>query len=258
MKLGLGERVFDRPPPVRDPRAAKPIGCLVHLYYFELWPLLLRHIRRFGPLPVKLYVNIVAAGGREEAMRARVLRSAPDAVIRISPNRGRDLGGFFALRDALDFGAHDILCLLHTKRSPQLGGRFGGRWVKELLRPILGTRRLAALRVAAMRRDPGIGIVAAGRWRRTSLPIDPRRYFELRRRLALAPGGRTCEYVGGTMMLVRASIMRELFDTYGDIAFEPEDSIPPALGHLDWQTAHAVERLIGDVLRKQRLRFVWC
>jgi lipopolysaccharide biosynthesis protein len=245
--------------PARDDlRALKPIGCLVHLYYFELWPLLLRHLRRFHPIPTKLYVNIVARGGAEEKMRARVLRSLPDAIVRISPNRGRDIGGFFALKDAVAFDDHDILCLLHTKRSPHAGAWFGGRWTKELLRPILGTRRVAAAQVEAMRRDPGVGIVAASRWRRTSLPIDPRRYHELRRRLALAPGDRMCEYVGGTMMLVRAAIMRELFETYHDVEFEPEHSIPAALRHLDWQTAHALERLIGDVVRKQHLRFAWC
>lgn len=69
------------------------VCCLVHVYYGELWEELAGYIRNFGRIPVELRVNLVRRPGCEE-IAAKVRDAFPDALLRISPNRGRDIGGF--------------------------------------------------------------------------------------------------------------------------------------------------------------------
>ena len=72
-------------------------------------------------------VNLVE-GMTSRRLAERIRRDFPNAMIRISPNRGRDIGGNFALMADLDFANYDIVCLMHTKKANNcaLGGAGAG------------------------------------------------------------------------------------------------------------------------------------
>lgn len=233
--------------------ALPSVACLVHIFYPALWPELARYIGNFGEVPLHLRVNIVESVAHAEIVR-RIRADFPHALIRISPNRGRDIGGYFALMQDLDFDAHTVICLMHTKRSPHIWFGGGRRWRRALLDAILADRQRAQENVAAFLHDPGLGLIGAARWRSTDLTVNARHYAELLDRLGIRAEHRQCEFLAGSIMLVRASVMRRLYAALKDAPFE-QDANPAA--QRDGLIEHAIERVIGNVVRDMGLRMLW-
>lgn len=242
-------------PRPRIPVDAKPVCCLVHVFYPEIWPELAAHIKHLGDAPFEIHVNVVNHVATENFI-ATIRGDFPDATIRVSPNRGRDIGGFFALLEGVDFSRHDLFCLLHTKRSPHMIG-FGGRnWRRSLLKAILGSERQAAINIDAMLKDPGIGVIGAKKHRSQRIFANRELYDRFLDQLGIEGAARDCEFVAGTMMLVRSGILETMFRAFRDLDFEPGDDLS-LKGHLDGQIAHAMERIIGSIVRAKGLRFHW-
>lgn len=237
-----------------DPAAAR-VCCLAHVYYDDLWPELADAIRRFGRINVDLRVN-VADRPRSEEAAAKVREDFPGALVRISPNRGRDIGGFFALMRDLDFERYDVICLLHTKKSPHLPEAVGRQWRRDLLEAILADEATAAINVGRMLQDPAIGLVASAKWRRTGIGHNRRRYRDYLDRLAIGPANRRCEFVAGTMMFVRPRVLKTLYLALAGIEFEDYEG-RPLEAQLDGEAMHAIERVLGNVVRELGLRFAW-
>jgi lipopolysaccharide biosynthesis protein len=243
------------PPALRvDPKRAR-VCCLAHVYYGELWEELAAHIRNFDPIPVDLRVNVAQRDGCEALVR-RVQAAFPHAVVKISPNRGRDIGGFFSLLRDVHFERYDLFCLLHTKKSPRMPGEYGRRWRRELLDAILRDRETAAINVGRMLEDPGIGAVASAHWRRTGVRLNRRLYRAYLDKLGIAAANRRCEFVAGSIMLLRSNALQRLFRGLGEIRFEDGNG-KPARFHVDGQMAHAIERVIGNVIRDLEMRVAW-
>jgi lipopolysaccharide biosynthesis protein len=237
-----------------DPAAAR-VCCLAHVYYDDLWPELAQRIRHFGRIRVDLRVNVAARPGAEETA-AKVREDFPEALVRISPNRGRDIGGFFALMRNLDFDRYDLICLLHTKKSPHLPDAVGRGWRSDLLDAILADGATAAINVGRMLQDQSIGVVASARWRRTGIGLNHRRYRDYLDRLAISKKNRRCEFVAGTMMFVRPRVLKTLFLALADVEFEQYEGRPLET-QLDGEAMHAIERVLGNVVRELGLRFAW-
>lgn len=233
----------------------KPVACLVHIFYPEIWPELARYVARFGSIPIDLRINVVRKAATETFL-AKIRRDFPSAKIKVSPNRGRDIGGFFALMADLDFDAHDIICLMHTKRSPHLVFRGGARWRRRLLDAILPSARVAAANVHAMADDSSIGAIASVHHRDQRMFRNSDLCEHYLAQLKIAPENRVCEFVAGTMMLVRSSVLRRLYEGLKDIEFEDSDTLT-FRQHLDGQVPHAIERVIGNLIRDDGLRIVW-
>lgn len=242
--------------PAKIPRPDKPICVLVHVFYPDLWPDLRRYIRNFGDIPVDLRVNVVRAVATDDFI-ASIRAGFPSVSIKVSPNRGRDLGGFFALLADVDFAQHDIFCLMHTKKSPHGFARTNGRrWRRALLDAIAKDRNRTAANIQLMLDDPNTGLIGARKYRSTHLAANAVMLNGFLDRLGIEGENRRCEFVAGTMMLVRGSVLRMIFEAFRTIEFEDGDGKPLKF-HLDGQHAHVFERLIGNVTRHLGLRMVW-
>jgi lipopolysaccharide biosynthesis protein len=67
---------------------------------------------------------------------------------------------------------------------------------------------------------------------------------------------RAISAICGTMMFLRTSVLKETYIVLREIEFEDGDNRPLEF-HRDGQIAHAVERLIGNNVRKQGYEFAW-
>ena len=233
----------------------KPVACLVHVYYPELWPELSRYISNLRSVPFDLLVNVVDQPSAS-SLQSVIERDFPNATIAISPNRGRDIGGHFVLMRSIDFSRYEIMCLIHSKKSPHI--RFGGgrRWRRGLLNAILGSEHKVSANIRTMIDDPTIGAIAAKRYCDRRLLANAKTFHELLDRLEIPGSHRECEFVRGTMMLIRARVMRRLYEALKDIEFEDEDKLAP-VEQLDGQVPHAIERVIGNVIRAEGLKIMW-
>ena len=229
--------------------------CLAHVYYPDLWSVLARHVANMPSSLFDLYVNLVDSTWTEES-ETLIRQDFPEARIYVSPNRGRDIGGFFALLRNIDLDDYDAVCLVHTKKSPHMKGNKGEKWRDDLLGAILGSGVIARQNIDLLRENGKIGLIGSGRWRDTRLFGNSNLYNRLIDGLGVQGEHRRCEYLSGTMMFLRASVLKEIYQALRETQFEDgeEQSLQ---SHRDGQIAHAVERLIGNIVRKQGYEFAW-
>ena len=233
---------------------SKKLAVLVHIYYFELWPELCRYIQNIET-EFDLYINIVASVW-QPYMHEKIRADFPEAKILISPNRGRDLGGHLSLMSHLDFAQYDLLYLLHTKKSPQKDSKYVEIWRKDLLDAILGTKEKVRNNIAIMRQNPHIGLLGSRYWRDTNIANNLNNYHLLLDLFLIKKNTRNCEYLSGTMMLVKFKIMQIIYEKLHDIRLESGDKKEFNF-HIDGQLPHAIERVIGNVVRDQGFSFFW-
>lgn len=237
-----------------QPNQPQKLAVLVHIYYFELWSELRSYIQNL-PGEFDLLVNLVASIWQPQ-LHAQIRQDFPQAKILISPNRGKDIGGHLALMAYLDFSQYNLLCLLHTKISPHIDRRIADRWRRDLLDAILGSKEKARNNLAIMNQYPQFGLMGSRYWRSTAIGNNLANYNRLLGELAIAPEAQNCEYLSGTMMLIRPQIMAQIYNHFRDVKLETGDDRELSF-HIDGQIAHAIERLIGNLVRNQGLEFFW-
>lgn len=137
----------------RRPRTA----VALHLYYEDLWPEMAAHVRHV-PMLDRLYVSIPA--NATEALEQAIRSDFPFALVRRVPNRGRDILPFLQWLEVAAQQGIDLICKVHTKRSPHLAD--GDAWRRDMLAKLLGSPQAVEDVIGAFRHDPSLGIVAPG------------------------------------------------------------------------------------------------
>ena len=64
----------------------------------------------------------------------------------------------------------------------------------------------------------------------------------------IKPEAQYCKYIIGAMMFVRSQIMKTIYNHFCDQELEGGDDRDLSF-HVDGQVAHAIERLIGNLVR---------
>ena len=244
--------------PVDYASAAHPVRkklcILLHLYNTSLFSELATYIENIED-DHDLYINLVD-NTWTEAIYQEIRERFPSARILISPDHGRDIGGFTRLMSEIDFHDYDLFLLVHSKTSPHFPEAVGGGWRRGLLDAVVGSPDIARSCIAGMRANPMIGITAAAKWRSTSIMTNSHKYQELLNLAAVSPQARECEFVAGTMFFARTEILKRLYHTLTQITFEDGHGKDLQF-HTDGQYAHAVERLMGNLVKDEGLFFWW-
>lgn len=213
------------------------VAGIVHLFYEELWPELASYLERI-PSIERLYVSVPpwASPGIESAIMARF----PGAMVRRVPNRGRDLLPFLQWLEVAEQHGIDMVCKIHTKRSPHVAR--GDEWRRDLLDKLLGSAVQVAETLAAFREDAALGIVAPGGhvvpssffWERNAARVE-----ELCRRMGREVGATPFDFIASTMFWARLEALLPL----RRLALRDED-FEIESGEVDGTLAHALERCI--------------
>jgi lipopolysaccharide biosynthesis protein len=209
------------------------LAILAHVYHFELWPELVRHL---GAIPrgfaVDCFVSVVDAVATPANLAAiRALR--PDAQVVICQNRGADVGGLFAvLRDPRCAGRYDAWCKVHTKRSANCPDPAAGAWRRCLQGDILGSESVALSCLYAIA-NLGAQVVGS-RWCLLDAAVD-----DATRQLLGLPPLAVASFVAGTMFWASGGVL----DVLRDSPLRPE-SFAPGFAH-DGRIEHALERGFG-------------
>ncbi len=256
--LHRGEQVAARSPipdlsgPVRS--SVQRLAVFFHLYYFDLWEEVYYYLKNIEE-EFDLYVNIVESIW-EPQMHETLRRDFPNARIIISPNRGKDIGGQLASMEQVDFSQYDVFCTIHTKKSPHISPLISDRWRRDLYDAILGTPEKVKLNLEILRKDPSVGLIGSRFWRNTEVLHNAEHYYRLLDVFEIKPEARACEYLSGTMMLVRPQIWQAMFDRFRNRDLE-EGNGKDLLFQKDGQIAHALERIIGNLVQHSGMRFFW-
>lgn len=232
----------------------KPFCVLVHLYYPDMWDELRTYIANID-VDFDLYVNFVESTWLGSVM-SQVREDFPKAKIKISPNEGRDIGGFFSLLKGVDFSKYVAFTLLHSKKSPHVTRDYAAMWKKSLMGAILGDSETVKQNLTAFLTEPEIGIIGSVQTRHLGQESNAegmRKLFQIYR---ISPENEECEYVSGTMMMVRAEVMQAVYLPLANHQFVNGDN-KGIEHHIDGQVEHSVERIFGNVMRQLGYRFLW-
>ena len=233
----------------------RPLCVLVHVYYPDLWDELAGYLANLPEHACDLYVNLVETTCTPE-LEQSVREAFPAANVVVSQNVGRDIGGHFQLLRNISVEDYRFFCLVHSKKSPHLSSGDAILWRRRLLTPLLGTGALAIENLKLMLTDETVGLIGARLCRDTALRDNTGKFAELMDMLDVRPESRDVEFVSGTMMYLRREVLQRIFETCKDLPFEKGDDTPLQF-HLDAQWAHAIERVIGNVVRDMNYRFEW-
>jgi lipopolysaccharide biosynthesis protein len=229
------------------PRSGR-IAVVLHLHYEELWPEIHQVLASIEE-PFDLFVSVQHNASRSIE---REIRSAfASARVLRFENRGRDLLPFIALINSGVLFNYELVCKVHSKRSPHRND--GDRWRTTLLSGVLGNKALVEDIVQGFETDADLGIVVAQGQiygAREEHWVDNRdRVVELGGRIGIerVPTGST--FPGGSIYWIRPFLLR----TIAALKLTANDFEPEPIA-VDGTTGHAVERLIGLVCRDAGMR----
>jgi lipopolysaccharide biosynthesis protein/GT2 family glycosyltransferase len=259
LRSGAAEGRASHPPLVRvdvpdlfELRGLQPrgnIAVVLHLYYPDLWDEMRRAIERISQR-FDLFVTLVR--GASEHMRTVVKRAFPDAYVFDFENRGRDIGPFLVLLQSGVLFRYELVCKLHTKRSPH--EEDGDTWRRTLVDGVLGSSYQIDQIVSSFQSDPDLGIIVADgniycayeHWASNKQWLS-----KLLPRVGISPDVEERAFPGGSVFWIRSFLLRTLAGVrLGLDDFEPEPL------QVDGGMAHAVERMFGLICEDAGMRVV--
>lgn len=223
--------------PVAQPLSA---AVLLHAYNVQVLPEMADLLRRL-PFPAELVVTTDTEDKRTAVEAAFAGWSLGRFEVRVTPNRGRNIGPqLIACRDV--FERAELVLILHTKVSHHADALAG--WRKFLLRDLIGSPAVARGVMETFAQLPKLGVLA------------PRTFPLVRRQLIWGDNYPICralaerlgfplfpdsalDFPAGFMFWARSAALQPLLD----LDLDWDDFEPEPLQH-DGSTAHALERLV--------------
>lgn len=220
-------------------------AVIVHLYYENLWPELLRVLSLFPPDQTDVFVTV----SRENQKLIDCVEKVPHLHLFPVENRGYDVGPFFSVLNTLALDDYDLLVKLHTKRNVNEWLNdlpvFGGTWRRRLLSPFCSKKRFEKI-LRLFTQDPTVGMVADPLLvldRETDI-VEERIHPLVAKELEnLGIASDAYSFVAGTMFIARARIFQRIQGKY-----QLEDFAPSSSCHGLHTLAHVMERVFGALV----------
>ena len=232
------------PPPVGYPLAPadavelpRPIGVFIHIYHLDMAEMLLERVGRIDH-PMQRYIST-----DDERKAQRIRELDPESIVRVFPNRGRDIypkvyGFADAHRD------HDVVLHLHTKRSVHDDGL--GGWSDHILDRLLPSAGGVNAILRLFTEIESIGMVSptlpvrwtAAPWWGRNRPLAE--LITWRTGWPPLPPGAELRFPAGSMFWARSTALAPV-----QALAPPESAFLPGIGGIDGTLAHTIERLIG-------------
>jgi hypothetical protein len=221
----------------------------IHLHYPDVAKTIFSRLQksRFRP---DLFISVTsdeALADVQSQIESAGLRSH---VLRVVPNRGRDIGPLVTGFPEIFEGGYEFVCHVHGKKSVNVGADFARQWAEFLYENLLGGQFFMMEDILQkFQSDPALGIV---------FPDDPNVVgWEENWEFACKLGGRlgirlspgNINFPVGTMFWARAQAIQPMVKLglrWDDYPAEP----PP----YDGSMLHAMERLLPQVSESQGFR----
>jgi lipopolysaccharide biosynthesis protein len=235
--------------PAEDRTTAPRVAVVVHVFFPELVDQI---VDSLDVIPVPFDLLVTNASGTRIDITCPAAASV--RVLEIE-NHGRDIWPLVQVVNAGLLDTYEIVLKLHTKRSEwrkghELAGS-GGQWREALLRDLVGSRAHVSDILGAFAQDPHLGSVTSDEsilgpefWGGNEATTR-----ELARRLELDFEESDLVFAAGSMYWVRGFVLQGLRGlNMSRHDFEEE------AGQINATTAHAIERLLGVLVRESGLR----
>lgn len=156
-------RILPDLPPTAPPPALKVAVC-VHVHYDEMIEEIL-DLAAYLPIRHDLIVTTATQAKRrrvEEAAerRKKAGQNIGEIIVRMCEQRGRDMSALLvACADLFAGDAYDLVCRLHTKKSPQVDSSMGAFFKRFVMECNLSSPGYAAQVLDLFAREPCLGVL---------------------------------------------------------------------------------------------------
>jgi glycosyltransferase involved in cell wall biosynthesis len=239
---------------VGDDRTAGDSGLRaalhVHFYYPEFAKDFLRKFA-VNRSPIDLLVSTDTSAKARELRKAFRGYDGAKPLVRVVPNRGRDIGPFLSAFGDVIMN-YEVVGHIHGKRSAW-GPEIGDRWREFLWQHLLGDKHpMADIILRLFAADQKLGLVFA----EESALSDWDDNLEIAKALASKMGlsqalPRFFEFPGGTMFWARPRALKRMFALNLSWDDYPSEPLP-----MDGTILHALERLLPFVAREEGYSFL--
>lgn len=226
------------------------IAVCAHVYYPDVLAEILERSRNI-PAAYDMFITTASAENKT-IIEARCAEAGISADVRVvQQNRGRDMSSFFIdLKDVVVNGGYDLICRLHSKRSPQVNPSIGMYFKHYIFDAVLASPAYTSHLLDFLVTHPHVGMAFAPMIH-TGYPTMGHAWFDNRAIFARIMKELECEAppepyspiaAYGTVYWFRPDALRPLFeDRYGYEDYNPEPN------HLDGGLAHGQERVMTYV-----------
>jgi glycosyltransferase involved in cell wall biosynthesis len=189
---------------------------------------------------------------KAEVLRATTQGYGGEVVIRVVPNRGRDIGAFLTAFAGDIVGRYDIVGHIHGKRTRHEAAFLGETWREFLWQHLIGDLHpMLDIVMDRFAEDRGLGMVFAGEPHLSDWDGNLDIAKVLARRVGLAEAlPPYFDFPVGTMFWARTQALRPMFDLALGWEDYPEEPLP-----IDGTILHALERLLPFVARHAGYRY---
>ena len=243
----------DLPAPAPVETLTLQVGVMAHVFYPELIEEFAQSLGKV-PVPFTLLVSVMDTDAEARA-RARFsqLEGVRHLIVRVVPNRGRDIAPFLVTFNA-ELRELDVVAHIHTKKSLYTGNAQDA-WRRYLLQGLFGDSERVAWILGTFQAAPQLGLVYpdtyeilppwAHTWLDNASVAHP-----LAARLGV-PVERTAyfDFPAGSMFWARVPALLPLLD----LGLRVED-FPTERGQTDGTVQHALERLFALAARAAGFR----
>ena len=233
------------------------IAVVAHVFYAEMIEEIMGYIHHIKPR-FDLFITTASEDSKAELERyfANIGEKNYSVEIRIvEKNRGRDIGALLiTCKDIHDDGRYDLICRLHSKKSPQVAYTAGERFKKHMYENLLSSESYVE-QVLQFMSQPRVGFLMP-----TMLHVGystlGHAWFsnkDLAQELAKKIGIQTPfddvspHAAYGTMFWYKPAALKKLVEydwKWSDFNAEASDD-KKSKGHTDGSVAHVIERLLA-------------
>lgn len=140
-------------------REAPRLAVVAHMYYADMMPEVMSYLANI-PFPFDLYIT-TDSSEKAELIRADLGEAHPRAEIRVLHlNQGRDMAPLvIGANDVIRPGKYDLICRLHSKKSPQDPPNVGENFKNHMFGNMLRSREYVANIIGLFQNNPNLGMV---------------------------------------------------------------------------------------------------
>ncbi len=231
------------------PEPAPRIAVLAHMFYDDMTPEVMSYLDHI-PVPYDLYVTTTTKTKRTAILEALERFHVNHVEVRIvADNRGRDTSAMLlASKDVFDAGRYDLICRVHSKKSPQDSYNTADLFKHHMFDNLLWTPGYVANVLRLFQEQPTLGMVfppvinigypTLGHAWFTNRPLAQRVAHQLGLSVVFDSSTPIAPY--GSMFWARPEAMRKLVDFPWAWTDFPDEG-----GYRDGGLPHVLERLLA-------------
>lgn len=240
------------PSPARLDAISLRVGVMAHIFYADLIDEFVEQLSQI-PVPFLLMVSVTEEANRQVAIaKFSTIDNLSALHVRVVPNRGRDIAPMLVAYREEILGL-DVVCHIHTKKSLYTGSEQGG-WREYLVGSLLGSDSRIAWILGMFQAAPDLGMIYPESFQ--SVPLTAHTWLsnkeharDLGARLGIPiVGDAYLDFPAGSMFWARVDALRPLYEL--QLGFE---DFPEENGQTDGTLQHAVERMLAQVVRQQKM-----